>query len=231
LIAVLLLAALVVSCGGIGGAPPAGPHIAFEQTSRAAGSLEQGTPAKYVFAFRNDGARALRVESLRTACDCTATLVPADVVSPGQSGSIEVQCNTAALAGREHRSVTVYSNDASHPEIALSLDFDVSADIAPLVPAFYFGRARRGGRTARDIRLRLQDPRAVPRQARAEHGSFDAAIEKRTDDEWRVALTVSPQAKSGELRDWIVIETASAKQPRLVVPVVGTIETGSKVKP
>ena len=222
LIPLLILLLAVAGCRGEGGAPLLGPRMVVEQDSHDAGAIDAGAALSHTFRFRNDGGRPLRLAALRAGCGCRADSGPAEVVAPGQAGTIDVACDTADSAGRLRRTVTVYTNDASHPQVTLALQAEVRADVAA-PPEFYFGRAARGERTARDIRLSVSDAASAPRQARSESGLLDARLEKRPADDWRVALTVAPRAPAGTVRDRVIVETGSSDHPRLVVPVVGTV--------
>lgn len=230
MIALLVLAVALASCGEEG-APVPGARLALTETSFDAGRVDPSAELAHAFAFRNDGGRPLRLAPLRSGCGCRAVASPADVVPPGGSGSIELVCEVGDVAGPVRRTVTVDTNDAARPAVTLELAADVDADVAPLQPEFYFGRAGRGQRTKRDLRLRVRDEAAAPRRATSEGGFFVASIEKRGDDDWRIALTVAPQAPAGVVRDRVVVETGSRSRPRLVVPVVGTVVDGVEEPP
>jgi hypothetical protein len=213
----------LLACGGPDGAPVPGPALAVDALRHDLGAVPQGGRLRHVFHLRNRGGRPLRLASLRTAPDCAATAEPGEVLAPGMSGRIELVCDTVGRIGAQRRTVTIHSNDASRPSVTLAVTADVVADIAPLQPEFYFGRARAGERVARDIRLRLDRPDAVPRRAYSESGLFHASLERRSDEEWRVVLVVAPHAPAGVVRDQIVVETASTRQPRLFIPVLGYV--------
>jgi len=190
LIALLLLVLALASCRGPEGVPPSGPRIVFDESSHDAGQIQVGTEIEHAFAFHNPGARPLQLASLRSGCDCRASATPADAIQPGGEGEVRLSCETASAAGPVRRTVTVYSNDATRPVTTLALEADVLADVAPRSPEFYFGHARRGERTARDIRFRVENAAAAPRRATSEGGLFDAAVEERGVDDWRVVGTV-----------------------------------------
>jgi uncharacterized protein DUF1573 len=230
LITLLLLALALASCGDQA-APVPGPRLALAERSFDAGRLEPAAELGHTFALRNDGGRPLRLAPLRSGCGCRAIASPSEVVAPGASGSIDLVCDVGDVAGPLRRTVTVYTNDATQPSVTLELAADVAADVAPLQPEFYFGRAGRGQRTARDLRLRVRDEAAAPRRASSEAGFFVATVERRAADDWRIALTVAPQTPAGVVRDRVVVETGSRSRPRLVVPVVGTVVEGSAGMP
>ena len=217
----LLLVALALASCQRDTAPPAGPHLVFAETAHDAGSVEVGAQVKHVFPFRNEGGRALRLASLRTSCGCRAVTAPGDAVAPGEAAAIELTCD--GEAGPARRTVTVYSNDAAHPAVTLELRLTPDAAVSASPARFYFGRARRGERTRRDIRLKVRDAAVEPKRVSSENGQVSANLEHRGND-WRVAVTVAAQAPVGVLRDNVVIETAGAAPARLVVPVLGTVE-------
>jgi len=226
-VAAALGAGLATLLAGVGcgrdRAPLPGPRLAAVRTEADLGPTAPGATVRHAFAVRNDGGRPLRLSALRTACDCRAIAAPGTTLAPGESGAIELDCTAPAAAGRQRRTVTVYSNDAARPALTLAVAMEVEAEVAPLQERFYFGRARSGERTGRDLRLRLGRAEAVPRRAASRDGNFEARLERRNDQEWRVALTVAPGTPPGRVEDVIVIETASERQPRLEVPVLGRV--------
>ena len=218
----VLLAVAIASCAD-DNAVVSGPRFELSERTYDVGAVEPGTSMRHAFPFRNSGGRTLRIGGLRAGCGCRASVTPAEAIPAGDTGAVELACATTECAGAARRTVTVYSNDAVQPAVLLELTAEVAADIAARPPELYFGRAHAGERLARPLRLRLARPDAIPRSARGESGLLTAALERHDDDEWRVALTLSPQAPSGTLRDRIVIETASPRQPTLVVPVLGNV--------
>ena len=79
-------------------------------------------------------------------------------------------------------------------------------------------RSEHRGRAARLAR------HPYPRLWRDHHGGPGcSACQPVGADDWRVALSVSPRAEPGIVRDRIVVETGSSVHPRLIVPIVGTV--------
>jgi hypothetical protein len=220
----LLGTLLVVAACRQNGEPLSGPSIAIDDAKHDFGVVAAGTELRHGFEIVNRGERPLRLDSLEAGCGC-AVRGAEETVPPKGRMLVEITCDTTGLSGRYRRTVTVRANDAVQPVTVLALEAEVRADVAAVPPALYFGVARAGSRTARDLRLVLQDANAAPTRARSELGLLEPALERRSDGSWRVRVSVAPGAPPGVLRDRLLIDTGSRQQAQLVVPVVGTVES------
>ncbi len=102
------------------------PKIVFDQSSYDFGKLKSGSTVKYNYTFKNEGKRPLDILKVKTSCGCTTTKLPQKTYKKGKSGSIEVSFNTSGRRGKQHKTITVITNDPKNSEIVLSLSGELN---------------------------------------------------------------------------------------------------------
>jgi hypothetical protein len=106
-----------------GAAAPGTPKLWIEATIHDFGTVEAGTPVRYSFKIRNDGAAALEIRSVVPSCGCTTTDYD-KVIAPGGEGKITLAVeHTGGYAGEAQKFATVTTNDPLQPRIQLTLHF------------------------------------------------------------------------------------------------------------
>src|SRR3972149_11109272 len=87
------------------------PRIHFIQDSHDFERVLQGKTVEYTFTFENRGTDDLLIKEVTTSCGCTAALVSANVIKPGETGQIKVSYDSQGRAGKVSRTISVVSND------------------------------------------------------------------------------------------------------------------------
>lgn len=102
------------------------PKIVFDDTDYDFGTVKSGDVVKYSFTFSNEGKRDLMIRKVKSSCGCTAT-TPADkVIKKGGKSTIKIAFNTHGRTGRQHKTVTVITNDPNNPEVVLNIHGEVT---------------------------------------------------------------------------------------------------------
>ena len=97
------------------------PKIVFTTTDYDFGKVKQDSIVVYRFEFTNMGKNELIIRKAKASCGCTAT-APADkVVKRKKSSYIEIKFNTRGYKGKQHKTITVISNDPNNPSIVLNI--------------------------------------------------------------------------------------------------------------
>lgn len=102
-----------------------GAKIYFQETQHDFGKVKEGQILEYEFKFENKGTESLSIKDVKTSCGCTAAVVSASTIKPGQVGSIKVNFNTKGREGRNSKSITVVSNDSLEPNKVISIYADI----------------------------------------------------------------------------------------------------------
>lgn len=92
----------------------------WEKTSHDFGTIKQGVPVSVTFKFANKGGAPLIISDVKRTCGCTTPFYTSDPILPGRTGVIKTQYNAASL-GAFDKTVTVFTNSQTQPEIKLRI--------------------------------------------------------------------------------------------------------------
>lgn len=91
------------------------------------GTIKQGADGVRVFEFTNTGKAPLIISDATSSCGCTVPSYPKNTpIAPGEKGKIEVKYNTNII-GSIRKTVTIISNAAENPNVALRIKGEVIA--------------------------------------------------------------------------------------------------------
>lgn len=210
-------------------APVSGaPRIIFAQPVHDFGKVEQGEQVTRLFRFTNQGGQDLRIESVKTSCGCTAAVISADVIPPGKEGTISATFDTARFSGEKAKSISVYSNDSLQPVTTLTLQGEITVEVAVEPAQLYLGRLRRGEATTRTVEVLYNADKPLT-ITKVENTSPVISVRaqdlsKNGQKGKKLLVTLKKDAPLGRLNDQITVTTTSQKRPSVVIPVFGSIE-------
>lgn len=216
-------------------APSGPPRLVFDDVVFDFGKVEQGAPVNHLFHFTNQGGQDLRIESIKTSCGCTAAVISAETLGPGQKGTISATFDTTRFAGEKAKSISVYSNDPLQPVMTLTLQGEITVEIEVDPPQLYLGRVRRGEETVRSVDVIYDASKSIS-ITKVENSSplFTVRtqdIEQQERKGKKLIITLKKDAPLGRLNDEIKVTTTSEKRPLIEVPVFGSIEGDLVVAP
>lgn len=79
----------------------------------------------FAFSFENTGSQPVTIEQVKTSCGCTATQLTKKTYQPGETGVIEGSFSVGNRQGKQHKRVTLHTNDLAQPTITLGLKLDI----------------------------------------------------------------------------------------------------------
>ncbi len=100
-------------------------HIQFETEKYDFGKVKNGEKIKYNFKFTNTGKSILKILKTKASCGCTATQLSEKELKKNKTGEIQVVFNTAGRKGKQHKTITVITNDPDKSTIILHLEGEV----------------------------------------------------------------------------------------------------------
>ncbi|SDB53209.1 Protein of unknown function [Flavobacteriaceae bacterium MAR_2010_188] len=115
---VLLLFVGVLSLGVF--AQEKAAKIEFKSDTIDYGTIEKGADGVRSFEFTNTGDAPLIISSVKSTCGCTVPKKPEGPILPGETGVIEVKYDTQRV-NPIRKTITVLSNAADHPTVALKI--------------------------------------------------------------------------------------------------------------
>ncbi len=105
-----------------------GAKIMFTEEEYDFGKIKEGDVVEHIFSFTNAGNDTLIIAQVRASCGCTAALLSASRIPPKGKGEIKTTFKSKGRAGKQKKTLTVFSNDPESPAKKLSF----RADIEPL---------------------------------------------------------------------------------------------------
>jgi hypothetical protein len=227
------IAALILALVAAPAVVVAGPHLGVEQPVADFGSVEQGTPVTHVFSLRNTGDTILHISQVKSSCGCTAAVVSESDVPPGSEARVLASLDTGRVVGRTAKVLSVYSDDPQVPVAALTLTGEVLADLAVSPNPVYLGRLRRGEAVSREVVIRPGRPggTAAVQSVGGELSGLQTRLDVGQDGTQRLHLALDGSAPLGRFTRELHLQTTSARQPEIVLPVFGSIEGDVVVLP
>ena len=211
----------------------AGPRLGIAEPVSDFGTVEQGTPVTHVFQLENTGDAALRISNVKSSCGCTAAVVSDHDVQPGGEARVLATLDTSRAAGRTTKVLSVYSDDPQVPVAALTLTGVVLADLTLTPNPVYLGRIRRGETVTREVVIRPGRPlgKDTVRAVTGELSGLQTRLDAAPDGTQRLTIGLGSDVPLGRFTRELRLETTSARQPVIVLPVVGSIEGDVVVLP
>lgn len=100
-------------------------HIEFETESYDFGTVKSGDKVEYSFKFTNIGKSTLKILKTKASCGCTATNPSETELKKKKSAEIKIVFNTSGRKGKQHKTVTVITNDPNKPVVVLHIQGEV----------------------------------------------------------------------------------------------------------
>ncbi len=102
------------------------PVASFESTKFDFGKINQREKANVKYNFKNTGKSDLILRKIRSTCGCTTVTPPSTVIKPGEESTIEAVFDAGVRKGKQHKVITVITNDPKHSQINLILTGEVN---------------------------------------------------------------------------------------------------------
>ena len=111
----------------------ASSQLVFETASFNFGKVQQGQEIRRVFRFRNTGKQTLVITRVKSSCGCTFPSLKTKSYAPGKQGSLTVTFDSKGRVGRQHKTITVESNDPKKPRIILEISGVIIVPPRPVI--------------------------------------------------------------------------------------------------
>ena len=97
------------------------PTITFVSEKIDLGDVKQGPQVNGEFEFTNSGKSILVIKKISPACGCTGVVADEKKeYQPGETGKIKFTFNTEGRSGANEKTISVETNDPTHPVITVS---------------------------------------------------------------------------------------------------------------
>lgn len=99
--------------------------ITFEATKFDFGKMNQNEKVTVRYKYKNTGKSDLIIRKIRTTCGCTTVTKPNTSLKPGEESTLEAVFSSGVRKGKQHKMITVITNDPLHNQINLILTGEV----------------------------------------------------------------------------------------------------------
>lgn len=97
------------------------PRLSLDKKSYDFGEINEGASVKTDFIVTNTGRSTLNIRETKANCGCTISQPEKNTLAPGESTRISVTFNSSGRRGKQHKFVTIFSNDPKNPTQQLVL--------------------------------------------------------------------------------------------------------------
>ncbi|WP_347838141.1 DUF1573 domain-containing protein [uncultured Draconibacterium sp.] len=94
-------------------------EISIEKPLHDFGQLKAGEIVLHTFILHNNGQNNFILAELVSDCGCITAQAKQQVIKPGANTIIEVEFNTAGLAGKEYKTIEVHGNSKELKHLAI----------------------------------------------------------------------------------------------------------------
>jgi hypothetical protein len=219
------------------GAPvngPAGPQIQFATPIYDFGKASAGELVKYQFVFTNAGNEVLAVSNVQPSCGCTTAGEWTRRVEPGNTGIIPIQFNSSAYNGPVTKTVTVTSNDKTHPTFALQIKGTVwkAIEISPQNAVLNIAAESPSNATSVVKIISHLDQPITLSEPECNNHTFAAEIKTiQPGKEFELIVKTVPPFGQGNVQGMITMKTSATNMPTINVMAIAMIQQAVVVSP
>ena len=215
------------------------PKIEISQETRDMGTVPKGQVVEADFTVHNAGGSDLIITDARPSCGCTVSSFD-KLIKPGADGKVKASVDTKSFSGPISKSVLVVSNDPERPQMNLFVKAVVKpfVDVAP--QQYVRFSVVKGDPATQDVVLISEEKGFKPTITETAQSYVKAEISPAGDkdkiagrpgDQYKLSISVTPDAPEGLLNAPVRITTGVAQQPSLEVPVSGIVRPRVSVTP
>lgn len=205
----------------------AAPHLLAEAPTYNFGRIAEGSKTEHTFRFQNSGDEPLVISKVRSSCGCTAALLSADRLAPGEWGELKTTFNSKGFQGQVNKTVSVYSNDPQQPTTRFRLQGEVQKELMVRPMRLRFNAGRSKAPFSASIKLQndgsaplfLSDLKTTSSELRAELSATH--LDPRQSAE--IAVRLVPSADKNRFAGYITLRTSSPRTPVVRIPVTAVL--------
>jgi len=217
----------------------AAPKIEVLPETKDAGIVAKGQVIETTFVVKNNGGSDLVISDARPGCGCTVASFD-KVIKPGAEGKVVTSVDTKSFSGPISKSVLLVSNDPERGQINLFVKATVKPFVDILPQPYVRVAVVKGDSDTRDVILLSEEKTFKPTVAESSQPYVKAEIAPASEkdkvpghpgEQYRVRITVTPDAPEGLLNAPVRIATGVPQQPTIEIPISGVVRARVSVTP
>ena len=187
------------------------------------GQISQGEKVKHTFLFSNSGDETLVVDRVKSSCGCTAALLSAKEIAPGEEGEISTTFDSSRFRGNIRKTVTLYTNAPQQQTARFTLSGQVEPELAAEPAKVALTALPPGETTATEVTLSNRGTRTLNlKVARVTAQGVEATFPESAlppGESTTLEVKIKPPEKLPRINGWIIVSTDSPYSRELRLPV------------
>lgn len=209
----------------------AAPQLQAEAPLYDFGKITEGSKIERTFRFQNTGDELLVISKVRSSCGCTAALLSADKIPPGEWGELKTRFNSKGFQGSVKKTVTIYSNDPQSQATRFRLQGVVLKELYVKPKRLRFSAGRTKAPFSATIQLRndgstplfLSDLKTTSDELQAEL----SALRLDPGQSAEIAVRLDPHADKIRFAGYVTLRTSNPRSPVVRIPITAVLTNGS----
>ena len=201
------------------------PRLICDEPEYCFGTLSNTNDVPHTFVLANEGAAPLAIYRVQSDCGCTRVRLKDKIIHPGEQIAVQVRLILKGRAGRQHKRVTIVSNDPDQPRLTLSLIGVAIAELKVKPDRIFWGNLRSNGMQVKTVDIRFDD--SMPGHITGAGVISPAfAVDLETNKPgltYRIRIRPVPPLVLGRFATNLWITTDSPRYPQLTVPMQGRV--------
>ena len=201
------------------------PRLICDEPEYCFGILSNTNDVPHTFVLANEGEVPLAIYRVQSDCGCTRVRLEDKIIHPGEQTTVQVRLVLKGRAGRQHKRVTIVSNDPDQPRLTLSLIGEAIAELEVKPDRIYWGNLRSNASEVKTVDIRFDDS-APGHITGAGVISPAFAVDLETNKPglaYRIRIRPVPPLVLGRFATNVWITTDSLRYPQLTVPMQGRV--------
>lgn len=217
----------------------AAPKIEVTPETKDAGTVAKGQVIETTFMVKNNGGSDLVISDARPGCGCTVASFD-KVIKPGAEGKVVTSVDTKSFSGPISKSVLLVSNDPERGQINLFVKAIVKPFVDVLPQPYVRIAVVKGDSDTKDVILLSDEKSFKPTVAESSQPYVKAEISPAGEkdkipghpgEQYRLRITVTPDAPEGLVNAPVRIATGVSQQPTIEIPISGVVRARVSVTP
>ena len=235
-----ILFALLWVMAIVAGRAEAQPGAVFPETVIDVGAVNKGEQAAYEFTVQNEGDQVLQITQVKPSCGCTVAEYD-KTINPGGTGNITAVVDTTNFKGPIAKSVKVFTNDPTNPQINLVIKANIKThvEIEPGYARFVAVHGEPNAKSVQKVWSRekpdLEILGAKSPYPHVKVSYAEAAANERdggaSGNQWQITVELDTDAPVGPMADCIDVTTDHPERQTIRIPVSGFVRPVLSVTP
>ncbi len=192
------------------------------------GVIATGSEAKKLVEIRNIYNQTVHISRVETTCGCSAATVGQTTITPGATGTVEVQMNTHKFRQKKDSNLIIRFDAPRFAEIRIPITAYIRSDVVFDPGLIRFNNVNLGQEATSVVSIRYagrSDWEIVDVKTDNPFLKAQLKLSQRGNDrvDYQLAVKLDSRAKAGRIRDLITIVTNDRSNPYVPLMVEGVV--------